>query len=193
MNTKDDSLRLLKKIVTQIKLEKEDRYPSKETRLTELLKKPDRDQSDKDNWFIYVPSFFNDCLDITKTPRVVETISSSKDETTQKVKKVKKVEKVWTQGSRFAFHRGCILYDTPKAYQKWGNAVEKINYCISIYSGTIAVPAMNEKERFPGVVEFSILSPRPLTMKLEEIGEFTLTQDEFVGFLINGNPEIIPK
>jgi len=183
MKTKETSLKLLKKIITQKKLEKEDRYPSNEKRHTELLKEPDRIQSDKDDWFIYVPSCFNDCLDIAKTSRVI------KDETTQE----KKIEKIWTQGSRFDFHRGCILYDTSKAYQKWGNAVEKIKYCISIYSGTSAVPAMNEKERFSGVVEFSILSPRLLTTKLEEIGEFTLTQDEFVSFLINGNPEIIPK
>jgi hypothetical protein len=181
MKTKETPLKLLKKIITQKKLEKEDRYPSKEKRYTELLKEPERTRSNKDDWFIYVPSCFNDCLDITKTSRVV------------KKKKEKKIEKIWTQGSRFAFHRGCILYDTSKAYQKWGNAVEKIKYCISIYSGTSAVPAMNEKERFSGVVEFSILSPRPLITKLEEIGEFTLTQDEFVSFLINGNPEIIPK
>jgi hypothetical protein len=193
MKTLETSLKLLKEIITQKKLEKENRYPSKENRLTELLKKPDRNQSDKDDWFIHVPAFFNDCLDIAKTSRIVKTGNFVIDEKTQEEKEEKKIEKIWTQGSRFSFHRGCILYDTPKAYQTWSIAIEKIKYCISIYSAKDALPAMNEQERFPGTVDFSILSPKPLTTKLEEIGEFTLTQDDFVSFLINGNPNIISK
>jgi hypothetical protein len=190
MKTRESSLKLLEKLITQEKLKNENRYPSKEKRKTDLLKEPDRAQTNKDEWFIYVPSCFNDCLDIAKTNRVKKTTTSSEEETE---KEEKKIVKVWTQGSRFAFHRGCILYDTPKAYQKWENATYEIKYCISIYSAKDAVPAMNEQERFPGVVDFSILSPKPLTTKLEEIGEFTLTQDEFVSFLINGNQKILPK
>jgi hypothetical protein len=191
MKTRESSLKLLTKLINQEKMKNENRYPSKERRETELLKEADRTQTDKDDWFIHVPSCFNDCLDIAKTNRVIKHKSPSEDEDIQKEEK--KIEKIWTQGSRFAFHRGCILYDTPKAYQKWSIAINEIKYCITIYSGKEAVPAINDQERVPGVVDFSILSPRPLTTELEEIGEFSLTQDDFVSFLINGNPNIIPK
>ena len=193
MKSKNDSLKLLKKLTTQKFLEKERRYPSKEKRHTECLKNPERIHKNKDEWFIYVPSCFNDCLDIAKTARVVKTGRLVQDEKTQKKKQEKKTEKVWTQGSRFAFHRGCTLYDTPKAYHRWGDAITEIKYCVSIHSGKSAEPAMNEKERFPGLVEFSILSPCSQAMNLKEIGEFTLTQDEFISFLIKGNSEIISK
>jgi len=187
MNLRDNSLELLQKLITQKFLVKEGRYPIKEKRYTECLKNPERTDKDKDEWFIYVPSFFNDCLDIAKTDRVVP------DEKTQKKRPEKKTKKVWTQGSRFAFHRGCTLYDTPKAYHRWGDAINEINYCISIHSGTIAKPAMDKDERKSGKVVFSILSPSSRTMSLKEIGTYTLKQDEFISFLIKGNPEIISK
>ena len=166
MKSRNDSLRLLQKIV---------RLKTRDKRDAKCLKNPERSHEDKDEWFMYVPSCFNDCLDITKTDRVV-----------QKIKR-----KEWTQGSRFAFHRGCILYDTPKAYNKWRKAIKEIKYCISVQNGTSAEPAMNEKERNPGNVEFSIFSPSIKTMSLKEIGSYTLTQDEFISFLIKGNSDII--
>ena len=172
---------------------KKGKYPAKERRYAECLKNPERIHKDKDEWFIYVPSCFNDCLGIAKTDRVVKTDHLELDEKTQKMKPQKKTVKVWTQGSRFAFHHGCTLYDTPKAYHRWGDAINEIKYCVSILSGTSAEPAMNEKERRPGKVEFSILSPCQRTRSLKENGEYKLTQDEFVDFLINGNPEIISK
>jgi hypothetical protein len=193
MKSKEDSLKLLQKLITQRFLGKKGRYPAKEKRHTECLKNPERIHKDKDEWFIYVPSCFNDCLDIAKTGRVVKTGCLVLDEKTQKMKPETKIEKVWTQGSRFAFHRGCTLYDTPKAYHRWGDAINEIKYCVSIHSGTNAEPAMNGKERIPGIVEFSILSPSTRTTSLKEIGSFTLTQDEFMSLLINGNPEIISK
>ena len=174
-------------------MRKKRRYPSKEKRHTECLKNPERIHKDKDEWFVYVPSCFNDCLDIAKTDRVVKTDRLVLDEKTQKMKPEKKTEKVWTQGSRFAFHHGCTLYDTSKAYHRWGDAINEIKYCVSIQSEKNAKPAMDKDERDSGKVVFSILSPCSQTMSLKEIGEFKLTQDEFVRFLINGNPEIISK
>jgi len=193
MKSKEDSLKLLKKLITQKFLEKEGRYPTKEKRLTEFLKNPERTLIDNDEWFIYVPSFFNDCLDIAKTDRRFKTGRKIKDKKTGKMRDETEIRKVWTQGSRFAFHRGCTLYDTPKAYHRWCDAINEIKYCVSIHNATSAEPAMNEKERIRGTVEFSILSPSTQTMSLKEIGVFTLKQDEFISFLINGNPEIISK
>lgn len=182
MKSKDETIELLNKLITQ-KLSKKTGEYIREKRFTQLLKKPERTFIDDDKWFIYVPSCFNDCLDIAKTDRV---------ETDQETNE-KQVKKIWTQGSRFDFHRGCILYDTPKGYQKWPYAINEIKYCISIHSGEIAKPAMVKEERKPGKVIFSIFSPYPMSKNLETIGEFTLTQDEFIKFLIIGNSEIIPK
>ncbi|MFA5424098.1 MAG: hypothetical protein WC374_09610 [Phycisphaerae bacterium] len=173
MKPKENPLELLEKLVKK---------KSKEKREHECLKDPERSLTDKDDWFIYVPSCFNDCLDIAKTTR-----SHGKKPEKNEIKKV------WTQGSRFSFHRGSILYDTPKAYEKWGDAIKSINYCISILNGTSAEPAARENERICGNVEFSVLSPCRQTKKLTELGTFSLTQDEFIRFLIEGNPEIIVK
>ena len=191
MYSKDNTLKLLKKLITQKLIEKQERYPTKENRYTELLKNPERTPVDNDEWFIYVPSYFNDCLDVVKTDRRIKTGRKIRDGKTGKMKEEKKIEKVWTQGSRFDFHRGCILYDTRKAYQSWSKGVNEIKYCISINSGKSARPAMDKDKRVPGEVEFSILTPNQQTKDLKEIGEFKLTQDEFVRFLINGDPNII--
>ena len=194
MNSKDDTLKLLQKLITQKFLVKERRYPKHEKRYAEyFLKNPERNDKDKDEWFIYVPSCFNDCLDIAKTDRRVRTGCKVKDKRTGKIKDEKKTKKVWTQGSRFTFHRGCTLYDTPKAYNRWGDAINELKYCISIHSGKSAKPAMDTEKRYDGEVKFSIHSPCSQTMRLEEIGTHTLTQDEFISFLINGDPKIISK
>lgn len=178
MKSIKSSLELLEKLTNQKIVDKTGEYPLKEKRDTKCLKYPERTLTDNDEWFIYVPSCFNACLDIAKTDRVD--------------RKTKEKKKVWTQGSRFAFHRGCTLYDTPKAYRKWSDAINTIKYCILIHHGTDAEPAMKEKKRNSGTVEFSIFSPSQ-KMKLKKNGTFTLTQDEFISFLIKGNPEIISK
>lgn len=193
MKSRNESLKLLKKLITHKFLEKKGRYPRNEKRELECLKNPERTDKEKDEWFIYVPLCFNDCLDIAKTDRRVKTGCQKQDKKTGKMRDEIKTKKVWTQGSRFAFHRGCTLYDTPKAYHRWCDAINEIKYCVSILSGTSAEPAMNENKRKTGEVIFSILSLFPQTKSLKEIGEFKLTQDEFVSFLINGNPEIISK
>jgi len=173
MKSRNDSLSLLQKLIRQ---------KSREKRYTECLKDPERAHEDKDEWFMYVPSCFNDCLDIAKTDRVVKTDDSGPK---------KKTKKVWTQGSRFSFHRGCTLYDTPKAYHRWGDAINEIRYCVSIYRGENAEPAARDNDRKSGTVEFTVLSPSKRAASFEEIGTFKLTQDEFIGFLIDGNPQII--
>lgn len=182
MKSRKDSLELLRGLIDQ---------KSRQHRRTKCLKNPERIYEDKDEWFIYVPSCFNDCLDIAKTDRVEKTGQNIFDEKTQKMKPEKKTKKVWTQGSRFAFHRGCTLYNTPKAYRRWDYALKEIRYCISIHYGESV--KMIKKKREPGNVKFAVLTPSPRTLSLEEIGTFELTQDDFVRFLIDGNPRIIPQ
>ena len=188
MSSIDTSLKLLEKLTLE-----EETPRGKKEREVKYLKNPERTAKDQDEWFIYVPSCFNDCLDIRKTDRVPKTGRLVLDETTNKKKPKRRTQKVWTQGSRFAFHRGCILYDTPKAYNTWTDAINQIKYCVSIQSSTSAEPANKEKDRVPGIVEFSILAPSRQNTTLKEIGAYTLTQDEFIRFLINGNPAIISR
>lgn len=180
MKSRNESLELLQGLIAQ---------KARQHRRTKCLKNPERIHRDKDEWFIYVPSCFNDCLDIAKTDRV-ET-KGHLDEKTQKMTSEKKTKKVWTQGSRFAFHRGCTLYDTPKAYRSWGDAIKEIKYCISIHYGESV--KLTKKKRESGNVKFAVLIPSSRTASLEEIGTFELTQDKFVMFLIVGNPQIIPE
>ncbi len=183
MKSRNESLQLLQGLIAQ---------KARQHRRTKCLKNPERIHIDKDEWFIYVPSCFNDCLDIAKTDRVETTGKLILDEKTQKMKPEKKTKKVWTQGSLFAFHRGCILYDTPKAYVRWGDAVKEIKYCISIQDGESVKLATKKEKRKPGNVKFAVLKPSLRTSSLEEIGTFELTQDGFVRFLIDGDPQIIP-
>ena len=69
--------------------------PSRESRLTELLKDPSADSPE--GWFMCVPTCFNDALDIKQTQRIES----------------KRKSLVWTQGSTFSFKEGDQLYNTP--------------------------------------------------------------------------------
>lgn len=145
-------------------------YPpsSVQTRLKEFLKKPeDRSPSD---WFMHVPASFNLALDIHKTPR----------------QEGRKKWLEWTQGATFAFHRGDRIYDTPKGYLKWDEAMKHIEYCITVDHAKEATPPFQSKKRTVGSVYFSVFRPNAGRTKLECEDQFHLTQDEFVRLLIAG-------
>jgi len=168
MKLREEALELLEKLVKENFAGRDKRYE-----FPGLLKNPEDNFICEDEWFIHVPSCFNDCLDIAKTERIKDS----------------KKEMVWTQGSRFCFHSGCVLYDSPKAYLNWRDAIKEIKFCISIIGAKNVTLLDNKRES--GEVEFAILSPNSDKQSMKEIREFTLTQDEFVKFLIIGNPEII--
>lgn len=143
-------------------------------RMTELLKSPEDERTG--NWFMCVPSCFNNALDIRQTPR----------------KKDGKEELVWTQGSAFSFKGGDKIYDTPKAYAEWGEALTHLSLCISVEESTDATPEKGTAgmsgfvPRNPGSVLFSFLTHNDQKSAVEKHGEARLTQDEFVRFLIRG-------
>lgn len=184
MKSRSDSLELLERLIAQ---------KSREHRYMECLKDPERSPGDKDEWFIYVPSCFNDCLDIARTDRAMKTDHPLMDGETQKMKPKKKTRKVWTQGSRFAFHRGCTFYDTPKGYRKWGDAIKEVKHCISIQDAESVKLAKKGEIRKPGNVKFTVFTASSRKASLEEVGTFELTQDAFVRFLIDGNSQIISE
>jgi hypothetical protein len=143
-------------------------------RLTDLLKPP-KDEETKD-WFMCVPSCFNNAIDIRLTTRKIKG-----NETL-----------VWTQGSAFSFKPGDTLYDTSKAYSEWGEALQYLSRCISVEQATDAVPEKRKGQqgeniiRNPGSIRFSILVPNNYRTALMKIDEFLMTQDDFVFLLIRG-------
>ena len=162
---REKTLKLLDRI---IELKKRD------TRPTDLLRDPEAEYAE--GWHMCVPKCFNDALDIRRTERVT--------------KGKKKLE--WTQGSTFLFKPGNILYDTPKAYEPWSEALKHIKRCIQVKDASEAIPGekgTKEKPgapRNPGLVKFDILVPDESRSKLIKTEEEELTQDDFVRFLITG-------
>ena len=150
-------------------------------RLTYLLKSPEDDETS--GWFMCVPSYFNNALDIRQTPR----------------KKDGKEVLVWTQGSAFCFKAGDKIFDSPKAYSEWSEALKRLSVCISVQESTNATPEKKNVEqsevipRNPGSVHFSILIPNDQKTTLVKCGEFQLTQDEFVLLLIKGPQDELKK
>lgn len=144
----------------------------KQKRLEKLLKSPN-DESPSD-WFMYIPAFFNNALDIRDTERKKDKISYW----------------IWTQGADFSFSVGDTIYDTRDAYKPWEEALKTVKICIQI---TRAVSASSSEGgfRFPGRLSFDLLIPDKDRSKLEKVGEYEMTQYEFVSLIIFGPNEVI--
>lgn len=157
-----ESLELLKTITAN--------NTPRQARSLVLLKQP---ETPSDAWFMYVPPCFNEALDIRKTER-----SINGKRTLQ-----------WTQGSSFSFKAGDTLYDTPRAYEQWSEALRHINICLSIKEALSAGVSADGKSRFPGSVTYVILKPDKQRRKLIQQRQRTVSQDQFVKFLIAGDEE----
>lgn len=162
---RDDALGILDRLANE--------KPRRESRFTDLLKDPvvDHDSS----WAMCLPPAFNDALDIRQTERVV---------------KGKRVL-AWTQGAAFSFKAGDTIYDTPTAYDKWSDALRTIHLCIQVREASGAGLVEGSTIRHPGVVRFAAFRPNADRASLDPVGEHTLTQDDFVRFLITGKADSI--
>lgn len=145
--------------------------PSRENRLTNLLKEPSTQM--EDGWYMCVPPCFNDALDIKQTDRIVD----------------KKKTLVWTQGSSFNFKEGDSIYDTPNAYNVWSEALKFIGLCIKVRAGLSAGSSEGNASRSAGLVAFTVLTPNQDRTGLVEREEHSMSQDEFVRLLICGLSE----
>jgi hypothetical protein len=168
---KNSSSAILERV---LKLTEESLEKGKTTRLTELLKSPQDDETS--GWFMCVPSCFNNALDIRLTTRKING----------------KETRVWTQGSLFSFKAGDTLYDTSKAYSEWGEALKHLSLCINVEQATDAIPAKKKSQqsentqRDHGSIRFSVLISNNPKTALMKIDDFQMTQDDFVFFLIRG-------
>lgn len=134
-------------------------------RLKDLLKNPESDH--EEGWHMAVPSCFNDALDIRLNFGV---------------------NRGWTQSGCFAFKQGDVLYDTPRAYTVWSEALQHINLSLQI---TAASPAGEAKGggRTPGTVTCDFFSPNRDRTQLVRRGTHSMTQDDLVRMLIVGPPD----
>lgn len=142
--------------------------PTKENRLTELLKDPSAEAPE--GWYMCVPSCFNDALDIRLTSRSVN----------------KQKLLVWTQGSSFYFNAGDTIYDTADAYKVWSEALKSIGICVQVKVGLSAGLNEGGTGRYGGSVTFAILTPNKDRSKIVECCQHSMSQDDFVRFLISG-------
>jgi len=141
---------------------------TREHRKTQLLKDPDVEYYE--GWYMCIRKCFNEALDIKYT-----TITENKVP-----------KRVKTQGTIFSFKKGDALYDTPKAYEQWSEALKHINLCVQVEKASDVTPASKNNKRFPGYVFFNILTPNQERTKLVLRDQLRMSQDEFVRFLITG-------
>lgn len=158
-----------------------DTNSNEQKRLTTLLKSPINGQ--EDGWAFWLPPCFNLALDIQITLRVLEEKESPVP--------------VWTQGSKFDFHKGDIIFDGERTGQTWAEEMREFCAAVQVLEAQPSTPAtiINENgektiiPRNPGVVRFSILKVGHDKTSLDQMGEKATTQDEFVKILICGLPK----
>lgn len=119
------------------------------------------------DWFFAVPKSFRNALDIRLTNRAVAG------------KNIKR----WTQGNRYSFQAGYILYSSPKGYEQWPPI--EFKYLCQV---TEAIPDETDEKgrKVDGWLRFDLFEPSGNHLKLEKTGSYRLTQSEFVKFLKTG-------
>ena len=122
-----------------------------------------------DGWVMAVKECYRNELDIKLTERMRD----------------KQPYLEWTQGPYFSFDEGHLFYDTPKAYQKWGQALKTIKIACKITSAT---PTTLDKDKnlVEGVVEFTKYKPDANFTSMVAVQDYKLSQREFVNFLKTG-------
>jgi hypothetical protein len=141
----------------------------KEDRLTELLRDPETGMSPE--WFMHVPTCFNDALDIRQTTRQINGSAVG----------------LWTQGAGFSFKTGDLLYDSPSEDGVWSTVVQNIKRCVQVRSATDATNARQSSGRIAGTVLFDVLVPNSEKTRLVHCESHSVTQDQFVSYLIAGS------
>jgi hypothetical protein len=122
-----------------------------------------------DGWFMAVKECYRSELDIKFTER----------------KKNKQSYWEWTQGPYLSFAEGHLFYDTPKAYEKWEQALKAIKIACQVTSATPTILGKN-KNLVDGTVTFTLYNPDKEHTSLIAVKEYELSQKEFVNFLKTG-------
>lgn len=159
-------------------------------------------------WHFALPHCFADALGIRLTERsktyyyldekgdrIPERDEHGNIKTTPKGKVIykKRVERqrIWTQATTFDFRAGYFFCDKVLDYCSWGEALPQITCGISVVDAMPASAAQGENvARNPGYVVFTVYKKSADGLQLVPSERHTVTQDDFVRYLISG--KIIP-
>jgi len=154
----NSSVKLLEKLIKQ--------KTKREFRSLELLKDPNDNITNR--WKFIVPSCFNRALDIAMTERIENKESIL----------------TWTQESAFAFDIGDVIYFNLDVSDL------KLNHCedhyIQIQNASSATPSNRNKKRDHGYVYFWETIYNIEERKILSRKNLTMSQDDFVRYLIIG-------
>jgi hypothetical protein len=100
----------------------------------------------------------------------------------------------WTQGPYYCFSEGQLIYDVKEAYANWHDALKKINIACQIVAAKENIPIKIDNELtgkaefrvMEGYVQFLLLKPNEVRTKLVPYVGYSLSQNDFVGFLKTG-------
>ena len=136
-------------------------------------------------------------LDIKRTERMEPVIEDGEFVYVTKVnvagrkytrKKTKAVMR-WTQGAEYSFSEGHVIYDTPKAYRIWKEALQHISYMVNVLRSTPSKWDEDEGVNIEGSVTFLLQKPNAERTGLDKIDQYSMTQTKFVEFLRTGELE----
>jgi hypothetical protein len=122
-----------------------------------------------EGWHFAVGKFFREELDIKYTARVVNGKKTME----------------WTQGRLYNFKEGNTIYDTPKAYLIWGEALKHIKLICEVVRST-PNHLDNNRKFLNGQVTFNLSKPNKDKTGIETIGQYSLSQNDFVEYLRTG-------
>ncbi|MHA3770948.1 BRCT domain-containing protein [Verrucomicrobiota bacterium sgz303538] len=169
-----DSLGLLDALISSNRLSPK--------RSNELLRGFDHEPT---KWAFAVPEHFNGAIDIVQ--------NATGSETGLRVPE-------WSQGAMFSFQPGDVLYDHLSGYTEvWSEALSYVRRIVTVIeakavaaSGRTTGPDGKPGQRIPrdpGTVTFKLQRVDPDSHKVTQGNVCTLTQDDFVRFLITGTPQ----
>ena len=156
---RQEAIRILDQITSSAK--------NRQHRVTGLMRSPTKADPD---WFMCVPPCFNAALDILQTTRILDRQQSL----------------TWTQGSNFSFAAGDVIYNDPRAYNEWLDALRHLRYCVHITTANSVTPGERSSTRNSGSVTFELLTPNDSKTGIECDSRHTVTQDDLVRLLITG-------
>lgn len=138
-----------------------------------------------EGWYFAVPEAYRDALDITQEERAVTLKHTEVGKDGSKTYRIEKhKEMTWVQGRNFSFKKGDVIYDTPKAYEEWSEALKHIKYSIQV---TEAKPnTVDHDGPVAGMVRFDIYTPNRAKSGIDKVASREITQDEFVSLLKHG-------
>lgn len=92
----------------------------------------------------------------------------------------------WTQGRLYNFREGHVIYDTPKGYLVWREALKHIRCRCLVVRSTPSNLSEDKESVIPGEVLFTLSKPNADCTTLVEEGLYRLNQNDFVEFLRYG-------